>query len=79
MAGNLTAALGFVSFSKPELDKKSLYCNAPRRLEHAIRESARTKPARFAALPALSAEAAAAVRFDLDEVPRNRIMVQELG
>ena len=37
---NLTAALGFVSFSKPELAKKSLFCNAPRRLERAIRESA---------------------------------------
>ena len=26
-----------------------------------------------------SAKAAAAVRFDLDEIQRNRIMVQELG
>lgn len=68
MAENLTAALGFVSFSKPELAKKPLFCNAPRRLERAIRESARTKPTRFAALPALSAEAAAAVQFDLYEV-----------
>ena len=40
VAGHLTAALGFVSFSKPELAEKSLFCNAPRRLERAIRESA---------------------------------------
>ena len=31
--------MGFVSFSKPELAKKSLFCNAPRRLERAIRKA----------------------------------------
>ena len=38
-----------------------------------------THPASHGAPDVLAAKAAAAAQFDLDEIQRNRIMVQELG